>query len=507
VRALRTLSRRAALLAVAAAVLVPSTASAAADPCGTSLTGTAGARDLLQASAIPEAGTTAALPAAPARLIPPGVAPLRGTTDTYNSRYAFAARGGNLYVRHNAAVDPAGWRTVPLPPCLAGKIMQISADDDELIAIDALRDVYVMDNALKGPAAFNWTNRWGLPFWRGAGRTLPRGVLAWSWSVLSPAEDRTWSDPAGNAHVVGADKVSHIWALRTGGQRLTFMDPWLAPDDSYEMCGPDRGRFRAVNLSASGSTVFVIGARGDLYTRLFDFDLSGSDPAFFHYTYDRQPHRAGVDTAPIQLPSAGWVHQPKVPGAITSAISVAKTGTGSVHRVLRVEGRDARGRDGYWQKDVTARTWRFHRTGGPLTGRRLLNPQRDTSRVGRGAAADVRFSGGAGAGLGVSVEDFNVHCSPARLVLRAGGKTTTLLLHSADALRGNVQPAGLAATPRAEYGAVEVPAAVLAHRAQLPAAIKGYISDRLHDQRFTTVDLTATTHALTLTQLGLTLRR
>src|SRR3546814_18972365 len=51
-------------------------------------------------------------------------------------------------------------------------------------------------------------------------------------------------------------KVSHIWSLRDDGQHYRFNDPWLPRDDSYEMCGPQRGQFRGVNLSASGSTIF-----------------------------------------------------------------------------------------------------------------------------------------------------------------------------------------------------------------------------------------------------------
>src|SRR3546814_8372811 len=50
-------------------------------------------------------------------------------------------------------------------------------------------------------------------------------------------------------------KVSHIWSLRDDGQHYRFNDPWLPRDDSYEMCGPQRGQFRGVNLSASGSTI------------------------------------------------------------------------------------------------------------------------------------------------------------------------------------------------------------------------------------------------------------
>ena len=116
---------------------------------------------------------------------------------------------------------------MPLPACFAGRVAAISADDDEMIALDDARRVYTMDNALKDGTLFNWTSRWGTPFWAGPGYSLPGGVEAWSWSVVSPLEDKTWTDPAQNKTAIGAGKVSHIWGLRSGGQRLTFWDPGL----------------------------------------------------------------------------------------------------------------------------------------------------------------------------------------------------------------------------------------------------------------------------------------
>ena len=200
------------------------------------------------------AGGQNAWPAAPAGLLPVRVY-LRSATESFNRRYAFATRGGQIYVQAQGGSDRT-WRQMPLPLCFAGRVASISADDDELIALDAARRVFTMDNALKDAALFNWTSRWGTPFWTGPGYQLPDGVIAWSWSVVSPAEDGTWTDPAGNHPAIGSAKVSHIWGLRSGGQRLTFWDPWLPLDESYEMCGPRRGRFKAVNLSASGSTIF-----------------------------------------------------------------------------------------------------------------------------------------------------------------------------------------------------------------------------------------------------------
>ena len=172
-----------------------------------------------------------------------------------------------------------------------------------------------MDQALATPALFNWTSRWGIPFWTGLGFTVPANVRTWAWSVISPREEVYWDDPAGNQHPIGEGKVSHIWSLDPSGQRFSYIDPWLPLDRSYEMCGPYRGRLQASSLSTSGSVVFAMNSFGDLYTRTYDFDISGPDNLFFRYSYEDQ---RGVSDPAIQLPPAAWVQQPKIPGRITN---------------------------------------------------------------------------------------------------------------------------------------------------------------------------------------------
>ena len=315
----------------------------------------------------------------------------RSTHESYNRRYQFALRHGDVFYKSNTAGtgihEP--WARLALPSCLVGRVAGLSVDDDELVVVDADRWIFTMDGATLDPTAFNWSMRWGRPFWTGAGRTLPHHVRDWEWSVLSQVEDGTWQDTAGNRHQVGDGKVSHIWMLRGDGHRLTFIDPWLPPDQSYEMCGPHRGRFRSAALSVSGSTVFVIGHHGDLYTRLYDFDIAGDDPVFFDYSYADQRHRSNPV---IQLPSPQWVRQPKIPGTVTDRISIEKHGRGAVHRTLRVEGRH-HGRTGYWHKDITAARWSFTPTGDRLVGRVLDNPARDTSALGLAPSSDRRYSG------------------------------------------------------------------------------------------------------------------
>jgi hypothetical protein len=482
--------------------------SAMADPVTTPIT--EGAREqsckALAASTVgfPEdtsqdqdTGSLKALPPATGGLLPAAVY-LRTRHETFNRRYSFAVRRATIFAQPRTGSDHT-WHHLVVPPCFDGRVKSISVDDDEMIALDGSRRIFTMDNALKDASLWNWSSRWGTPFWTGQGYNLPSGIVAWAWSVVSPSEDGRWTDPAGNHTAIGGGKVSHIWALRRGGRRINFWDPWLPTDESYQMCGPIRGRFKAVNLSASGSTIFVIGPRGDLFTRIYDFDLSGHDKFFFHYSYENQ--RGKGDGAPIQLPAARWVHQPKIPGRITSAISIHKVGRDVVHRIMRVEGFDFAGGSGYWEKDIVSRSagaWRFHPTGVPLGGTRLPNPQHDTSRIGLGHGDGIRFAG-RGSGVRLEVRGFDTYCSPARLIVHpAKGRAFQLVLHNVDGLRQEVRARGLDGVPREQYGNIEVPRALL-HRPFVRSVLGG--------RRFTDVTLEVTSGRLQVQELGWSLKR
>jgi hypothetical protein len=412
--------------------------------------GTVNTPDPLRAG--PAAPLPASWPAGPRGL--PRQVHLRDTTTTYNRLSEFTLSDGDVFARRRGSDER--WRRLPLPACLEGQLRGISADDDEMVGLDRQRNVYTMDNALKNPALWNWSKRWGPPLWSGDGFALPANTKTWTWSVISPAEDGTWTDPAGNRYPVGEYKVSHIWGLRGGGRRLTFWDPWLPRDNSYEACGPRDGRFRSVNLSASGSHLFVIGRRGDMFTRLYDFDISGHDPVFFPYSYEDQ--RGKGDGSPIQLPAEPWKRQPKIAGTITSAISIHKRGRDAVHGTLRVEGRH-HGRTGYWQRDLAApreRGWSFHRSGGALEGEPLRNPRGNTSGRGLAPSEDMKFVMRDGATRAV-IDDFNTYCTPAHIEIHEDERVRRVTFHHADGLRQVERARGLDDEPRLQFGALEWP--------------------------------------------------
>ncbi|WP_433673004.1 hypothetical protein ACQP06_16490 [Nocardia sp. CA-136227] len=475
--------------------------------------------DLLGTVGTPEPGadeTTAGLDAFPAATVAlPDRVPLRGTAETFNRRWSFATRDGAIYVKPAAA--QGGWRTLPLPGCLAGRVAGVSADDDELMAIDVDGRFFTMDRILSAPADWNWSSRYGSPLWTGPGNTLPPGTTAWTWSVLSPNEDHVWRDSAGNDHTVGGAKVSHVYALTDDGHRIHYVDPWLPLDHSYEMSTPAGGRFRAVGISTSGSTTLVVNRFGDLYTRLYDFDISGADKVFFRYSYEDQHGRPEAPAmlseriddhyAAIQLPAPEWTAQPKIPGQITDRVSVHKTGIGSAARELRVEG-VADGRTGYWVKTLTAEQWDFVPTDQPLAGKILDNTPADHSVDDSVPVSPYTYAGKTPSGVGARIENFDLAVSPTPLRLEfADGSRLDLILHTVDGLRQTVQAAGITDQPRSFDGSIEVPTATLATPAEQPDTVRRFVRTALGDRRFTDTAVRVTTSGFAIDALAVTLPR
>jgi hypothetical protein len=504
----------------------PARADATAErlSCTLLVAGAAGLPELLSAPVLEllrKTGDPALIgPAAPAGLLPDRV-DLRTPTQTFNTSFFFALREGRIWFRPRGA-GGGPWRRMPLPACFGGKVEAISADGNLLVAVDGGRRIYTMDNARQNPLAWNWTSRFGPPLWVNAsGQKIPADANGWQLSALSSVEDETWTDPAGHEQTVGGGNVTTVYALRGDRRRITILDPWLPNDYSYEECGPERGRLEMEALAASGSTVFVTDRYGDLYTRLWDFDISGADNVFFRYTYEDQSGKPvprfslpswfpatgipGLDALPIQLPAPGWVKQPKVPGEITSALTIFADGAGSANRVLRVEGRDD-GETGYWEKRIGGGSWTFHPTGEPLSAEVLDNGPDDASTDALGPSTGLDFVRPAGDGFSASVLDFTSACTPSTLrVTVAGAPPFDLVLHTVDALRQEPRAEGLAVGWRQQLGTIEVPPALLEPGVAEP--VKVFIARWFGAKRFTATDVSASAEALVLAQPGWRLER
>jgi hypothetical protein len=172
-------------------------------------------------------------------------------------------------------------------------------------------------------------------------------------------------------------------------------------------------------------------------------------------------------------------------------VSIARTGQDAADRMLRVEGRNEKGRNGYWEKPIGKtgkRPWRFVTVRGHLTGHRLSRRGRGT----RPAAYDHRYAGTIG-GLPAEVTDFNDACSPARLRIHiAPGLPLDLLLHSSDGLRQDTRRAGLDDMPREYNGAIEVPRSLYGSLSKRDPRLEAWVRANLGGNRVTVAPLAVT---------------
>jgi len=388
----------------------------------------------------------------------------RTPSESFNQHYLVALRDGRIWVKARKAPDkgpapewhllgqtglPEGDDLVRFPA--PKRVIELSADGLHLQAVSEAGVFYRGDNLTSAKHVegwFNWSDRWGWPAARGPGLKtewpLRRG---WSVSDSHPLGVGHYQDPNGTRHRVGLG-VAHVYRLSQDGHRIHFNDWWLPADWSRQVCGPERGTLEMVNLSASASTLMVVGAGGELYTRLYDFDTAGeNDLLTYSYIID------GPDGTTRKLPAEPWRRQPQPAGRITPRITIFRNGKGNAKRVLRVEGMQAE-RLGYFEKDLLAEDWRFVPLDGSLSGELLPGPERPVEQRGEGAPPggdsgpasphDRAYSGTVTRDkLSVAIEllDFNLFCSPARAHLLvdgapvlAGGEPLELALHHVHTL-------------------------------------------------------------------------
>jgi hypothetical protein len=243
-------------------------------------------------------------------------------------------------------------------------VASVSADGDNLIAAaDDGHVYYAKFEPYTEEGAFEWIDEFGL-LWMVDTVRLPEGVRACAISHRS-FDVGYYEDIDGNRFEASVG-VSTLYTLSADGQTIRYADPWLEPDWSHVFFTPKRGRFVALNLSVSASTLFVIDAQGEMWTRLADYDTSGENPIPGWYSYERA-FRDGDNVR--TLPGWGWKRQPDIEGRITSAITILQNGEGNAARELRVAGFGPEGRPGYFSKPIAEETWTFVPVGGLSPGR------------------------------------------------------------------------------------------------------------------------------------------
>jgi hypothetical protein len=383
----------------------------------------------------------------------------RDATESFNRDWYVALRDGRVWVKPNEETGerPAGpWALLGETGLPEGgglehgdppeALSSISADGCWLHAISAEGKIYRGSDLRTGLGWwFQWKVRWGWPAGRGEGLSLDESVdRGWSVSDSHPFDVDHYSDIYGQEHSVGLG-VGHVYRASPDGTRIHWNDWWLPADWSRQVCSPERGGLRILNLSASASTLFVLTEDGGLWTRLWDFDTSGEND-LYTYSYLEE----NVSRSVRGLPAEPWLRQPDIPeGRITDRITIFQDGAGNAARVLRIEG-SLGGVRGLFEKRIDGDAWSFVETGQPLRGRFL--EERGAAPQPPLAPRGVLLEGSLGREdldqtLALELQDYDLFCSPARVTLLHEGEPLTvdgepleLALHHVHAMLDEPRP-------------------------------------------------------------------
>lgn len=363
----------------------------------------------------------------------------RSKTKSFNWKWYVALHEGEIWVKPNEEVGepPGDWTLLgtglpagpdvsrfPLPT----EIVEISADGTWLIVLSPA-GVFYRGTDFTGDVhtSCTWSDAWGHPASTGPGITTEfPTTYGWSMSDSQAAGVHHYEDRLGTSHSVGLG-VAHLYRIGPEGRTLIFNDWWLPNDWSRQICLPDRGTFFVENISASASTVFIVGTLGELYTRLYDFDTAGENDTL---TYSFLITMASGDTR--ALPAEDWLRQPDITeGFITNKITIFQDGQGNAARMLRVEG-VRNGQTGFFYKHIFDDTWSFEETGFTVCGPFLNAPGRTPPPAME--PLDYELTGtlarnpdvGASVSVDIDVPRFNLMCSPADATLSVDGSVVTV---------------------------------------------------------------------------------
>lgn len=379
---------------------------------------------------------------------------IKTSTQTFCRDYEFSLIDGYIYYKGRSnAIEPKNWELLTgtgLPHSksknfnVPSRIVEISSDIDSIIALSDTGHIYSMffDDLLRADP-WKWLSDWGFPV---ASPLTFSGIAEkrLAWSTGTRRSDIMWyTDIFGNEHHYGTMGLETLYLLSEDGREIRFTDTGLPPDFSRSFLLPERGQFTAITLRASGSTIFVMNAAGEMYTRLIDFDTMGCDPMFFKYTYknETQPYK-GTDYesnfTPWGLPAEDWKKQPSIPltekAAISKYITIIQNGQGNDARELRVVGLNTKGEAGYYYKQLTESQWHFLAVPLHIPNNSFLDPQVDPNSL-RGPKQELAYQGiyeEDSHSYTLSVKDFPMSEGYCNLQISSGEESAEILIHPVE---------------------------------------------------------------------------
>lgn len=409
---------------------------------------------------------------------------IKTPAQTFNRYYYFAVQDSRIFFKPNSETTgkQSDWKpflktglpdnkaieNYPVPSSIAA----IHADADELIALsDQGRFYWLRLEKGHSWAGKVWNHLWGWPemeplFLQG------RAANPRAWAIGRRNKDVLYhEDIDGNQHHYGTMGITTLYVLTADGREIRFTDSGLPADFSHTITLPRRGKYIAESMSVSASTIFVINAAGEMFTRLVDFDTIGSDPMFFKYSYHREKRKDdGKDWdsnfTVWSLPAEDWRKQPAIElsgqARISSLITILQNGHGNAARELRVAGKNAEGRTGYFHKMIFDDQWHFTECPLVIEPNRILNKdvhqEQDLTGEDIHYYGRIRTDGNYLPDTSVELLDFNLAESPATLRITEKGSVSEIKLHTVEAwiyLKRN--DPGRDGTPKIFLGTLEMP--------------------------------------------------
>ncbi len=433
----------------------------------------------------------------------PEVVYIKTRTQTFNTYHYYVLKDGLIWYKGvTKESGPEDWilfMETGLPHNEKNKefynpdyICEISADADELVAISREGQFYRIP--------FDWIfSRKNKVWYQGQGwpKEEPLYVderigknLGWA---LGKRNEQVlyYEDTFGNQHHNGTQEIATTYVLLEDGQEICYADTGLPADWSRNYIGPERGKFKAITISSSASTMFLMNEAGEMYTRIADFDIIGCDPMFFKYTYI--PYKSDVpgtnyksNLTPWALPPEQWRKQVGIPlegkAGITRYITILQNGHGNGARELRVAGYDEQGRVGYWTKGINGTRWNFVEAPLKISRGDVLDAGKYTDGIGpRGSSLDVVMQGSLWTDnvneneWQYKIEDFNLLEGGCKFIVTWNGESCIMLLHPVEMwtyLKRDYLP-GRNGSPKVFFVTLEIPLGAMEGLSQKFAAALG----------------------------------
>lgn len=313
----------------------------------------------------------------------------------------------------------------------------------------------------------NWKEQWfSIPIagaivnlFDGKRLKLPKDIRAWSISHRG-AYNNYYEDASNRKHPMSTG-VTTLYVLSANGKEVYKFDPWspIYADMSITLPEDSKHHFEALNLSASSSTLMVVGyetssaekGQGTISvlkvkTKLADIDTEGWNPGL-KYSYFPENERNPKKRA---LPMPTWQDHPlhlKEGEAVTKNITIFQTGEGNKAREMRIEGKgyfENELRIGYFYKSLADEKWNFTPYESTQKTKLVFLAQTKSAKNGifkvvvKDYEADsYKFNQLSQNNYPTSMKlmNFGIGTSDSRILLKHNGKEYSFLLHRKKTLK------------------------------------------------------------------------